>query len=180
MLGGHVMVCLRWRHSSTSCSRTWTSGHPCARGERRHRAPPSRRRGLGSVPSVVPPEDADADDVRACYPTTATGPGPWQHPVGHHVPSAPRPDRRHSGKQRYCKHISFIWIFIIICVTNFVSNTTCLPRSCSSQRPRGSIALPGGLSSTRARTTWSSMLPWGTPPSWTTPGPQRFLSFRAT
>jgi hypothetical protein len=45
-----------------------------ARGERRHGAPTSRRRDLGSVPSVVPPEDADAGDVRACYATPATSP----------------------------------------------------------------------------------------------------------
>jgi hypothetical protein len=63
---------------------------------------------LGSIPSVVPPEDADAGDVRVCYPTTATGPGPRQDPAGHHVPGASRPDRRHSGKLRYCKHITFI------------------------------------------------------------------------
>jgi hypothetical protein len=45
-------------------------------------------------------------DVRACYP--ATCPGPRQDPAGHHAPGAPRPDRRHSGKVRYCKHITFI------------------------------------------------------------------------
>jgi hypothetical protein len=78
-----------------------------AGAERRHRAPPSRRR-LGSVPSVVPTKDADAGDVRACYPATATCPGPRQGPAGRDLPDAPRPDRRHSGKLRYCKHITFI------------------------------------------------------------------------
>jgi hypothetical protein len=79
-----------------------------ARAIRRHRAPPSRRRCLGSVPSVVPTEDADAGDVRACYPATATCPGPRHGPAGRDVPGAPRPDRRHSGKLRYYKHITFI------------------------------------------------------------------------
>jgi hypothetical protein len=78
------------------------------RAERRHRAPPSRRRRLGSVPSVVPPEDVDAGDVRTCYPATATCPGPRQDPAGRDVPGAPRPDRRHSNKLRYYKHITFI------------------------------------------------------------------------
>jgi hypothetical protein len=112
--------------------------------ERRHRAPPSRRRGLGSVPSVVPPEGADADDVRACYPATATSPGPRQDPARHHVPGAPRRDHRHNGKLQYRKYITFTWIFILTCVSNFVSSTTCLLRSCSSHRPWGSNALPGG------------------------------------
>jgi hypothetical protein len=64
--------------------------------ERRHRAPPSWRRRLGSVPSVVPTDDADAGDVRACYPTTATCPGPRQGPAGRDLPGAPRPDHWHS------------------------------------------------------------------------------------
>jgi hypothetical protein len=42
----------------------------------------------------------DAGDVRACYPDTATCPGPRQDPAGRDVPGAPRPDRRHSGKLR--------------------------------------------------------------------------------
>jgi hypothetical protein len=57
-----------------------------ARAERRHRAPPSQRRRLGSVPSVVPTEDADAGDVRVCYPATATCPEPRQGPAGRDVP----------------------------------------------------------------------------------------------
>jgi hypothetical protein len=84
-----------------------------ARGQCHHRAPPSRQCSLGSVPSVVPPKDADAGDVRAFYPATATCLGPRQDPARHHVPSAPRLNRRHNGKLRYCKHITFIWIFII-------------------------------------------------------------------
>jgi hypothetical protein len=79
-----------------------------ARAEHRHRAPPSRRRRLGSVPSVVPTEDAGAGDVRACYPATATCPGPRQGPAGRDLPGTRRPDRRHNGKLRYCKHITFI------------------------------------------------------------------------
>jgi hypothetical protein len=79
-----------------------------ARAERRHRAPSSQRRRLGSVPSVVPTEDADAGDVRVCYRATATYFGPRQGPAGRDLPGAPRPDRRHSGKLRYCKRITFI------------------------------------------------------------------------
>jgi hypothetical protein len=48
---------------------------------------------LGSVPSVVPTEGADAGDVRVCHPAIATCPEPRRD-----VPSAPRPDRRHKGK----------------------------------------------------------------------------------
>jgi hypothetical protein len=54
------------RQSDTGCCRLVVGGHG-ARAERRHRAPPSRHRHLGSVPSVVPTEDVDAGDVRACY-----------------------------------------------------------------------------------------------------------------
>jgi hypothetical protein len=68
----------------------------------------SRRRRLGSVPSVVPTEDVDAGDVRACYPATATCPRPRQGPTGRDLPGALRPDRRHSGNLRYCKHITLI------------------------------------------------------------------------
>jgi hypothetical protein len=39
---------------------------------------------------VVPPEDVDVGNVRACYPATAIGLGPRQDPIGHHVPGAPR------------------------------------------------------------------------------------------
>jgi hypothetical protein len=74
----------------------------------RHRAPPSRRHRLGSIPSVVPTEDADTSDVRACYPTTATCPGPRQGLAGCDLPGAPRLDCRHNGKLRYRKHITFI------------------------------------------------------------------------
>jgi hypothetical protein len=56
---------------------------------------------LGSVRSVVPTKDADAGDVHACYPATATCPGPRQGPAGRDVPGALRPDRRHNGKLRY-------------------------------------------------------------------------------
>jgi hypothetical protein len=73
-----------------------------------HRAPPSHRRRLGSVPSVVPTEDADAGDVRARYRAIATCPGPRQGTAGRDLPGAPRPDRRHSGKLRYSKHNTFI------------------------------------------------------------------------
>jgi hypothetical protein len=65
-----------------------------ARAKHRHRALPSRRRNLGSVPLVIPSEDADAGDVHACYPATATCPGPRQDPAAHHVPGVSRPDRR--------------------------------------------------------------------------------------
>jgi hypothetical protein len=58
----------------------------------------SRRHRLGSIPSVVPTEDADAGDVRACYPATATCPGPRQGPARRDLPGAPRPDHRHSSK----------------------------------------------------------------------------------
>jgi hypothetical protein len=64
--------------------------------------------GAAWVPSVVPTEDADVGDIRACYPATATCPGPRQDPAGRDVPGVPRPDHRHSGKLRYCKHITFI------------------------------------------------------------------------
>jgi hypothetical protein len=46
----------------------------------------------GSVPSVVPTKDADVGDVHACYPATATCPGPRQGPAGRDLPGAPRPD----------------------------------------------------------------------------------------
>jgi hypothetical protein len=96
MLGGRVRACLRQRRSSIGCSRTWEVGVRGARVERRQRAPPSRRRRLGSVPSVVPTEDMDASDVRACYP--ATYPGPRQGPAERDLPGASRPDRQHNGK----------------------------------------------------------------------------------
>jgi hypothetical protein len=98
--GGRVRAWLWRRRSSTSCGATVRGrvGVRGARAERRHRAPPLRRHGLGSVPSVVPPEDADAGDVRACYPATATCPEPRQDPAGRDIPGAPRPDHRHSGK----------------------------------------------------------------------------------
>jgi hypothetical protein len=40
--------------------------------------------------------------------TTATCPGPRQGPAERDLPGALRPDRRQSGKLRYCKHITFI------------------------------------------------------------------------
>jgi hypothetical protein len=40
--------------------------------------------------------------------TTATCPGPRQGPAERDLPGALRPDRRNSGKLRYCKHITFI------------------------------------------------------------------------
>jgi hypothetical protein len=76
-----------------------------ARAEHHHQASPSRRRRLGSVPLVVPTEDADTSDIRACYRATATCPGPRKGPAGRDLPGALRPDRRHSGKLRYCKFI---------------------------------------------------------------------------
>jgi hypothetical protein len=79
-----------------------------ARVERRHREPSSRRRRLGSVPSVVPTEDADAGDIRVCYPATATCPGPRQGPAGRDLPGAPRPNGRYRDKLRYRKHITCI------------------------------------------------------------------------
>jgi hypothetical protein len=47
-------------------------------------------------------------DVRACYRATATCAEPRQGTAGRDLPGAPRPDRRHSGKLRYCKHNTFI------------------------------------------------------------------------
>jgi hypothetical protein len=37
---------------------------------------------------------------------------------------------------RYCKHITFIWLFIKTCVSYFVHGTTRWLRSCGSHRPR--------------------------------------------
>jgi hypothetical protein len=54
------------------------------------------------------PRTRTRGDVRACYPATASCPGPRQDPAGRDVPGAPRPNRRHNGKLRFCKHIAFI------------------------------------------------------------------------
>jgi hypothetical protein len=105
-----------------------------ARAERHHRASPSRQR-LGSVPLVVPTEDADAGDVRACYRATTTYPGPRQGTAGRDVPGAPRPDRRHNLKLRYYKRNTFIHMtFIKTCISNFVRSTTHRLRSRGSHR----------------------------------------------
>jgi hypothetical protein len=64
--------------------------------------------GSRTFSGTVPTEDANAGDVRACYPATATCPGPRRGPAGRGLPGALRLDRRHSSKLRYCKHITFI------------------------------------------------------------------------
>jgi hypothetical protein len=122
-----------------------------------HRLHACRR--LGNVPPVVPTEDADAGDVRACYPATATCPRPRQGPTGRDLPGAPRPDHRHCGKLRYRKHITFIGLFIKTCVSNFVRSTMRWLRSCGSHRARSGSASPGGLRSTGARTRGSLLRP---------------------
>jgi hypothetical protein len=89
MLGGRVRTCLqRCRRRQAAAVRGRVGVHG-ARAERRHRAPPSRRRRLGSVPSVVPTEDADT--VMYVPATPPTPPVPDHDRV---LPDATYPVRR--------------------------------------------------------------------------------------